>query len=130
MEFLIAHFPSTPLACTVQIVGSIVASYVIISFVEYVFHRYLMHEGLPEWVYRLVPYLRAVLSEHRLHHRLYYQQRFDYEPDPVGYELNLRIHWHHSAEVRRYLFRTLYSRRITFLLSRRLFSVYLRCCTI
>lgn len=97
MEFTLALLPATLLDWMVQIVVSVIASYVLISFTEYLFHRFFMHEGLPEWVYRLVPYLRGVLDEHRLHHRVYYQQRFDYEPDPVGYELNLRIHWFHSV---------------------------------
>jgi hypothetical protein len=97
MELLISLFPSTPLGWIVQIVGSVVASYIAISFIEYMFHRFIMHEGLPEWIYKIFPELREVLDEHRrLHHQVYYKV-FDYEPDPVGYELNLRIYWYQSV---------------------------------
>ncbi len=96
MEFVASLFPSTAGGWVIQIVGSIIASYVLISFGEYMFHRYLMHQGLPEGVYRLLPFLRPMLYEHRaLHHGKYYKQ-FNYEPDPYGKEVNLHLGVKHT----------------------------------
>ena len=89
--------PLTASGWVVQVLLSSIAALVLISLAEYVFHRYLMHQGLPERVYRAVPPLKRLLYAHRdLHHKTYYQQ-FDYEPDPVGRETNLRIALWHSA---------------------------------
>lgn len=90
MSWVLTLFPTTPFEWGVQIVLSIAASYFIFSFAEYVFHRFLMHQGLPPWGYKLLPFLLRIRDNHRAHHNLYYKQ-FDYEPDPVGYELNLRF---------------------------------------
>lgn len=54
----------------------------IVSFAEYCAHRWLMHR----------PAIDAFSLPHMKHHAVYYQQ-FDYEPDPRGKHLNLRIGW-------------------------------------
>ena len=58
-----------------------------------------MHEGLPEWFYKLIPVLKSFMYAHRvLHHSVYYKQ-FDYEPDPVGKDLNIKIELWQSAVI-------------------------------
>jgi hypothetical protein len=55
-----------------------------------------MHQGLPRWVYKVVPPLETLVYEHRkLHHQKYYH-RFDHEDDPYGKEVNLRLGWEHT----------------------------------
>lgn len=95
--YLFAHpFPSTLLGWAIQVPASIVLSYFLLSLAEYLFHRYLMHQGLPKWIYRLVPPLGTLVFEHRkLHHEKYYHQ-FDHEPDPVGKDINLRLGFEHT----------------------------------
>ena len=70
----------------------ILMSYVIISFVEHITHRYLMHMNKFHSIFcKLSPYLYDVFHAHAiLHHGKWYKQ-FDHEPDPVGKEVNLAI---------------------------------------
>lgn len=76
----------------VNILLSLIVSLVIMSFVEHLVHRWLMHrQGLPAWAYEFVPYLSDVYHEHAfLHHRKYYRQ-FNYEPDEQGRYINLYL---------------------------------------
>lgn len=99
MYFFEALFPLTALGWTVQIIVSIIATYILLSFAEYLIHRFLMHEGLPQSVGRYFPFLAVMVHDHRtLHHETYYQQ-FDYEPDHYGRDVNLILGWHHTAIV-------------------------------
>ena len=97
MNLFIASFPTTALEWGVEIVVSIVISYVLISTVEYVFHRFVMHQGLWKPVYAVAPPLGELLHDHReLHHEMYYQE-FNHEPDPHGREVNQRLAPWHTA---------------------------------
>jgi hypothetical protein len=88
MEILLAMFPHTLVGWGTQIVLSAIGGYIVVSTLEYTFHRFLMHQGLPEWAYKVLPFFRNVRDHHRAHHTIYYKQ-FDYEPDPIGRDLNL-----------------------------------------
>lgn len=97
MEFLASLFPATVFGWVVQVIGSVIASYFLLSLAEYLFHRYLMHQGIAERVYAVAPPLHALLYAHRkLHHETFYQQ-FDHEDDPFGKEVNLRLGFWHTA---------------------------------
>jgi hypothetical protein len=63
------------------------------SFAEWWIHRAVMHRrSLPEFIYRLLPYLGTAYRNHAvLHHAVYYAV-YDHEPDDRGRELNLRFH--------------------------------------
>ena len=70
----------------------VLINYVLISFVEHIIHRYLMHmRRLPHLVYRLSPYLLDVFEAHAVRHHLQWYKTFNYEPEPVGREENLDI---------------------------------------
>ena len=71
---------------------SVVFSAVYLSLLEHQLHRCLMHQRrLPETMYRLVPMLDRIFYNHAiLHHKTYYR-RFDFEADPRGKHLNLRL---------------------------------------
>lgn len=58
----------------------------IVSFVEYAAHRWLLHRRI----------LDAFWFPHTLHHKRYYRV-FNHESDPIGRELNLRIRWRDTA---------------------------------
>lgn len=90
METVLQLFPHTPLEWIFQICISLIGAYVVVSVLEYTFHRFLMHQGLSERMYFIFPFLRKVRDHHRAHHSMYYKQ-FDYEPDPIGRDLNLRF---------------------------------------
>ena len=95
MEFffsLLQPLPTTFLVWTLEIVGSVIASLVFMSFFEYLVHGYFMHQkSLPEFMYRLVPPFENAFQDHAtLHHGKYYKQ-FNFEPDPAGRDLNITI---------------------------------------
>ncbi len=81
----------------VSLLGKFVAFFalncLLFSFVEWWVHRTLMHRRpLPKSWYRL-SYLAATFENHAvLHHQKFYEI-YDYEPDPVGRELNIRFQW-------------------------------------
>jgi hypothetical protein len=60
------------------------------SFAEYFFHYWAMHRGFPHFVYKVLPFFKPILEDHRAHHANYSAQ-FDYQADPVARELNLRF---------------------------------------
>ena len=70
----------------------ILASIVLLSFVERFVHRVLMHRRtLPAALYQYLAFLDDYQQAHAvLHHRKYYRQ-FNFEPDPVGREIDLRL---------------------------------------
>ena len=65
----------------------------VFSFVEWGVHRTLMHrKPLPDVFYRS-PYFSSVYEHHAiLHHNKYYKV-YDFEPDPVARQLNIRFQW-------------------------------------
>ena len=90
-----AHFallPLTGLGWAVEVVVSLIVSFLIISFGEFVFHAYFMHQRfLPAWLYKVFPGLEATVYDHQdLHHNTYFKQ-FNHEPDPVGRKVNMYI---------------------------------------
>lgn len=72
-----------------ELVLWIVGCSVVLSFGEHLAHRWLMHRRnrLHDWFYPLSQfwYRHAVL-----HHHTYYKV-FDYEPDPVGRDVNITL---------------------------------------
>jgi hypothetical protein len=76
----------------VEIVCWFAGSCVAVSFLEYFIHRYLMHKRpLPGLLYRWLPGLSALFSNHNvLHHGRYYKV-FNHEEDPVGRTISLRL---------------------------------------
>ena len=70
----------------------VVSNYVIISFLEHLIHRYLMHQKiLPKMLYRYSSYLEQVFFAHALGHHKKWYKVFNFEPDPKGKEENLKI---------------------------------------
>ncbi len=75
------------------VVVSVVGSLIVMSFVEYYLHGYVLHQKnvLPAFLYRWFPAIEMERHEHtELHHEKYYRV-FNNEPDPVGRELAQRI---------------------------------------
>lgn len=86
------RIPDTALGFAVEVVASLLLSYALVSFVEHVIHRNLMHRHkLPKLVYKLVPHLHIVHSDHAVEHHGRFYKEFDWEPDPEGREVNLAI---------------------------------------
>jgi len=80
------------MAVVAEVVGWLVFSYVVVSLVEWLIHRHLMHrKRLPKWVYRRSPYLLSVFEAHAVRHHHRYYAEFDYEPDPAGRDFNIDI---------------------------------------
>jgi hypothetical protein len=79
---------SLALSIACWFVGSCIA----MSFIEYGIHRYLMHKRLlPHWLYRIVPGLGTVFTNHNvLHHGRYYKI-FNHEDDPHGRKTSIRL---------------------------------------
>ncbi len=68
--------------------------YLLISLFENLVHKHFMHKkNFPESVYTLMPYLIEVFESHAVRHHSIWYRKFDYEPDPIGKEENLRILW-------------------------------------
>lgn len=64
------------------ILSSVLVSIIFVSFLEWFIHRYFMHK----------PYfLRQVYVNHaKLHHREYFE-KFNFEPDEAGRQLNIKL---------------------------------------
>lgn len=78
-----------------EIALSVVGSLVLMSFVEYYLHGYVLHQKnvLPAFLYRWFPAIEMERHEHsELHHDTYYKI-FNDEPDPQGKDLAQRIGW-------------------------------------
>lgn len=77
-----------------------VAALFFVSFGELAIHRHLMHrQRLPQWLYRVLPDLRAQFKNHALLHHGKYYQEFDHEPDPAGQTFNVHILWGDRARL-------------------------------
>ena len=92
MEYFLQLLPQTAGSWTIQIAGGIAGSLILMSFVEYFIHGFFMHQKLlPAFMYRLIPPFENAFLEHStLHHDTYFKQ-FNYEPNPVGRNLNMYI---------------------------------------
>jgi hypothetical protein len=71
---------------------SFFASCIVLSFVEFFVHRFLMHKRiLPRLVYRCIPGFVTVFQNHAvLHHGRYYKV-FNHEDDPHGRRTSIRL---------------------------------------
>ena len=80
------------MSLALSIVCWFVGSCMAMSFIEYGIHRYLMHKRiLPRLLYRFVPGLRTVFTNHNvLHHGRYYKV-FNHEDDPDGRKISIRL---------------------------------------
>lgn len=78
--------------CMLSFAAWFIPNIVVISVLEHLVHRHLMHRRpLPPQVYRWFPVLSRYLHAHAtLHHTIYYR-RFNFEPDPVGREVDMRL---------------------------------------
>ena len=66
--------------------------YVIVSIYENLVHKIFMHNKFfPKRAYDLMPYLIDVFESHAVRHHAIWYRKFDYEPDPVGHNENLKI---------------------------------------
>jgi hypothetical protein len=75
-----------------HVLGTALVMIPVISLVEYVLHRHVMHrQRLPKLAYKLLPGLYTQFHDHAvLHHGTYYKE-FDYEPNAVGRTHNICI---------------------------------------
>ena len=77
-----------------------IAALIFVSFGELAIHRHLMHrQRLPQWLYRVLPDLRAQFKNHALLHHGKYYKEFDHEPDPEGQTFNVHILWGDRARL-------------------------------
>ncbi len=69
-----------------------VLSVVLLSFIEHFIHRHFMHRrSLPSGLYRRLAFLDEYFHAHAvLHHTTFYRV-FNFEPDPVGREIDMRL---------------------------------------
>ncbi len=75
-----------------SIVGWLFASCVLMSFLEFFIHRYLMHKRvLPQRVYNHVPGLGTLFRNHAVLHHTHYYKVFNHEEDPVGRKISIRL---------------------------------------
>lgn len=83
---------ATSISLLFEILLSIGAAVILMSFIEYFFHAYLMHRRvLPESLYRRVPAFDRLYREHALGHHVRYHATFEEYKDSEVYEGNLEI---------------------------------------
>lgn len=76
----------------VPLVLWVLASVALLSFIERFIHRFLMHRRVfPRALYRRLPFLQSYQTAHAVLHHATYYRRFNFEPDPVGRETDLRL---------------------------------------
>jgi hypothetical protein len=75
-----------------RVAGWVVASVVLLSFFEHFVHRAIMHRrGLAPTLYRRFAFLDGYWRAHAVLHHATYYRRFNFEPDPVGREIDMRL---------------------------------------
>ncbi len=75
-----------------NIIFWILLSYLLISLFENLVHRFFMHKkSFLKSVYRIAPYLLEVFESHAVRHHSIWYREFDYEPDPLGRQENLKV---------------------------------------
>ncbi len=97
-DHLFSSLPASPLGWVVQIVGGLIASFVILTGFEWYIHKNMMHrKGLrPRFLYSILPTLSRLVQRHAvMHHNTFYKQ-FDYEPDPDGKHENINIRFYQT----------------------------------
>jgi sterol desaturase/sphingolipid hydroxylase (fatty acid hydroxylase superfamily) len=73
----------------IHVLVSVLVVYVLIALGEYTYHRFVAHMMPLRWL-RWVPFWRQRCKKHMRHHCRYYRI-FNYEPDPVGRFLDLKV---------------------------------------
>jgi hypothetical protein len=74
------------------VVATATVMYVLMSFVEWLLHRKVMHlRGLPRWAYSAFPSLGDVQHAHAVQHHVRFYNQFDHEPDFVGRHYNITL---------------------------------------
>jgi hypothetical protein len=69
-----------------------VVTVVLLSFIEHFVHRSIMHRrGLPLALYRRLSFLDGYWRAHAVLHHATYYRRFNFEPDPLGREIDMRL---------------------------------------
>lgn len=67
-------------------------SIVLLSFIEYVLHRDFMHRKVFSGrLHRRLPFLEEYFRIHAILHHTTYYRCFNYEPDPKGREIDIRL---------------------------------------
>ena len=75
-----------------KIILFIFINYVIISFLEHVIHRFLMHRRiLPAYIYTIIPYFTETFEAHAVRHHRKWYKTFNSETNLIGKEENLKI---------------------------------------
>lgn len=69
-------------------IGLITVDLLFISFVEYAIHRFIMH--------KLVPGFEETWKQHQKQHHGNFYHVFDFESDPIGKYLDLKIGWKYT----------------------------------
>ncbi|HEY4486873.1 MAG TPA: hypothetical protein VJB70_04045 [Candidatus Paceibacterota bacterium] len=92
------QLPATSLEWLMVISFGIIGSVVLMSFTEFFIHRYLMHRRvLPQFVYNLFPMLEQLFRAHVFEHHHHFYKQFNYEPDPYGRNINIKIAHIHTV---------------------------------
>ncbi len=96
MDFVASLFPHTASGWVVQIVISFIASYFLLSLMEYLLHRFVMHGVLSDLVYKVAPFIKTLHEDHLKHHQTY--STYFNKPTIEEYkDLNLKLGLQHSA---------------------------------
>lgn len=76
----------------ISLTAWLIANIALISFLEYVVHCQFMHRRfLPLHLYQRFPFLEDYFHAHAILHHTTYYRRFNFEPDPLGREIDLRL---------------------------------------
>lgn len=75
-------------------------SVVLLSFVEYFVHRALLHRRfLPSSLYKRLPSIDEYFRAHAVLHHTRYYRLFNFEPDPLGREIDLTLGFYTAIRV-------------------------------
>jgi hypothetical protein len=76
----------------ISLAAWLIANIALISFLEYVVHCQFIHRRfLPLHLYQRFPFLEDYFHAHAILHHTTYYRRFNFEPDPSGREIDLRL---------------------------------------
>ena len=69
-----------------------IVSVILLSFIEYFVHRAFLHRGiLPSVLCKWLPSVDEYSRAHAVLHHTRYYRLFNFEPDPIGREIDLRL---------------------------------------
>lgn len=82
----------------ITLASASVAATILISFVEHLLHRVLMHRRTAaRFAGRFLPVLEEAFCAHTIQHHGRWYKAFDHEPDPAGRWENIRAGWAGTA---------------------------------